>query len=120
MSIRILMEPINRPSLTLVITATTSAHQDAPCPFLAHGVLIYLDAALNADSAKRQQWMTRWMPLDFESLERRLAADDKTGEFSPGDTPGLADICFVPQVTNAERFDIDVTRYPAIERIVAR
>lgn len=34
-----------------------------------------------------------------------------------GDTPTLADICLVPQVFNANRFSIDTTRYPTIQRI---
>jgi len=31
--------------------------------------------------------------------------------------PTLADLCLVPQVFNARRFNIDMSRYPTIERI---
>lgn len=47
----------------------------------------------------------------------RLATDPRTGKLCFGDTPTLADICLVPQVFNANRFSIDTTRYPTIQRI---
>ena len=40
-----------------------------------------------------------------------------TGTFAHGDTPGLVDICIVPQVFNAQRYECDMTRYPTITRI---
>jgi glutathione S-transferase len=49
-----------------------------------------------------------------------LGNDPDAGEFCHGDTPTLADICLVPQVFNAERFDCDLSPYPTIRRIVNR
>jgi len=43
-----------------------------------------------------------------------------TGEFCHGDAPTLADVCLVPQVTNARRYKIDLEPYPTIVRIDAR
>ncbi|WP_252180349.1 hypothetical protein [Endozoicomonas sp. 4G] len=34
-----------------------------------------------------------------------------------GDTPTLADICLIPQVDNALRFNVPLTDYPKIQRI---
>jgi maleylpyruvate isomerase len=43
----------------------------------------------------------------------RLAADNP-GPFCFGAAPGLADICLVPQLGNARRFKVDVTRFPRL------
>jgi maleylpyruvate isomerase len=50
----------------------------------------------------------------FESIERRLASTP--GALCYGDAPTLADICLVPQVFNARRFGVDMTRFPLIAR----
>jgi glutathione S-transferase len=39
--------------------------------------------------------------------------------FCHGDRPGLADIALVPQVVNAERYQLDMSPYPTIFRIFA-
>jgi glutathione S-transferase len=46
-----------------------------------------------------------------------LAKDKATGRFCHGDTPGLADICLVPQVFNSKRYSLDLAPYPTISRI---
>ncbi|HUA50540.1 MAG TPA: glutathione binding-like protein, partial [Candidatus Sulfotelmatobacter sp.] len=40
-----------------------------------------------------------------------------TGTFCHGDEPGLADVCLVPQVFNARRYDLDLKPYPTLMRI---
>ena len=42
------------------------------------------------------------------------------GEFCVGDAPSLADVCLVPQVYNARRYQCDLEPYPTIRRIDAR
>ena len=41
------------------------------------------------------------------------------GRFAFGEAPGLADICLVPQLGNARRFGVDVTRFPRLLAIEA-
>jgi glutathione S-transferase len=36
----------------------------------------------------------------------------QTGEFSYGNSVTLADICLVPQVFNAKRFEVDMNQFP--------
>lgn len=44
-----------------------------------------------------------------------------SGLFAAGTTsPSLADICLVPQIYNAKRFNIDLSSYPTIMSIVSR
>ncbi|WP_321815880.1 MULTISPECIES: maleylacetoacetate isomerase [unclassified Paraburkholderia] len=80
-------------------------------------VLKYLKHTLGVDDAAKDAWYRHWIESGFETLEARLASDARTGKFCFGDTPTLADLCLVPQVFNANRFKIDTTRYPTIQRI---
>lgn len=52
--------------------------------------------------------------MDFLPFEKML----QDGEFCHGDSPGLADICLVPQVYNARRFECPLDAFPRIVQIV--
>ena len=80
-------------------------------------VLRYLADPLGHDPAAVGHWFNHWIAQGFGALEQLLAADDQTGAFCHGDTPGLADICLVPQVFNASRYTLDMAPYPTIGRI---
>lgn len=62
-------------------------------------------------------WYQHWIAEGFVALEAWLAGDAATGKFCHGDTPGLADICLVPQVFNALRYKCDMSGYPVSMRI---
>lgn len=80
-------------------------------------VLKYLKHTLKVGDEAKDAWYRHWLESGFESLEKRLANDSRVGKLCFGDTPTLADLCLVPQVYNARRFNLDVSRYPTIERI---
>ena len=80
-------------------------------------VLKYLKHKVGVADEVKDAWYRHWIELGFESLQANLARGGKAGRFCLGDTPTLADICLVPQVFNAQRFNVDVSRYPAIARI---
>ena len=82
-------------------------------------VLRYLHVPLGHDQTAIETWYNHWIDAGFAAFERLLAADPRTGSFCHGDAPGLADIALVPQVVNAERFRLDLARYPTIVRIFA-
>ncbi|WP_027856939.1 maleylacetoacetate isomerase [Marinobacterium jannaschii] len=81
-------------------------------------VLQHLGGELGLDKAAQGDWYRHWLAEGFKALEALLAGQDK--QFCCGDAPGLADICLVPQVYNARRFELDLTPYPNIRRIDAR
>ena len=82
-------------------------------------VLKYLVHTLKLDEAAKLEWIRHWMRLGLATFEAHLARDSGTGRFCHGDTPTLADCCLVPQVFNAERFEVDLAPYPNIVRIAA-
>ena len=80
-------------------------------------VLRYLAKPLGHDEATIGVWFNHWIAKGFEGLERILSTDDQAGTYCHGDTPGLADICLVPQVFNSWRYKLDLAPYPTISRI---
>lgn len=83
-------------------------------------VLKYLTAKLGLDEAAKLAWYRHWIAEGFGALESLLADSLATGEFCHGDTPTLADLCLVPQVFNARRFECELNGYPTIRRIAER
>lgn len=80
-------------------------------------VLNYLTGPLGLDEAAKQQWYEHWIAEGFRPLEQVLASDPRTGRFCYGDAPTLADICLVPQVFNAQRYNCPLDDYPTVMRI---
>ena len=81
-------------------------------------VLKYLVGELGVDEPTKLAWYRHWITEGFDALESLLTRPAGTGQFCHGDTPTLADLCLVPQVFNAERFDCNLSAYPTIRRIV--
>lgn len=78
-------------------------------------VLGYLRQQLGQDDAGINDWYRHWVNISFTALEARLMI--VAGKFCFGDEITLADVCLVPQVYNALRFNVDLTPYPNIERV---
>jgi maleylpyruvate isomerase len=81
-------------------------------------VLKYLEFELGLDEARRTAWYRHWIAEGFGPLETLLARS--AGDFCVGDAPSLADVCLVPQVYNARRYECDLAPYPAIRGIDER
>jgi maleylpyruvate isomerase len=69
--------------------------------------------ALGHDEGAVNQWARDTIEEGLAAFEALLPAH--SGSFCFGDTPGLADICLVPQLVNARRFGVALTS----ERILA-
>lgn len=80
-------------------------------------VLQYLGTQLGVEEPDRLAWYRHWIHTGFRALEAELAASPDTGRCCHGDDVTLADLCLVPQVYNANRFDVDLAAYPVIRRI---
>lgn len=74
-------------------------------------VMKYLKGPLGADEAAVKAWYAHWVREGFEAIEALLPDD---GPFAFGDLPTLADVCLVPQVFNARRFEVPLDAFPKI------
>ncbi|MBE0380191.1 maleylacetoacetate isomerase [Pseudoalteromonas prydzensis] len=80
-------------------------------------VLKYLSGELGVDDEAKNAWYRHWVEVGFEKLEQLLNSNH---DYCVGDKPSLADVCLVPQVFNAYRFNVDMTAYPKIAAIYER
>ncbi|MDP4535022.1 maleylacetoacetate isomerase [Alkalimonas collagenimarina] len=78
-------------------------------------VLQYLTQTLQLTEQQKIDWIHHWLQTGFQALEQRLATT--SGEYCFGNELTLADVCLVPQVYNALRFQLDMTPYPIIQSI---
>lgn len=70
------------------------------------------------DQAGILAWTQRWITDGFDTLEPMIARYGKG--FAFGDQPTLADCCLIPQVYSANRYEVDLTPYPAIHAVAER
>ncbi|MBV6305311.1 maleylacetoacetate isomerase [Candidimonas humi] len=83
-------------------------------------VLKYLKHEMKVSEENKNAWYKHWVEVGLASVEAMLAGHPATGDFCHGDRPGFADLCLVPQVANARRFDCDLSGMPTIVRIEGR
>ena len=108
----------------LPATATDRAHVRAialtsACdihPLQNLRVLQYLVKELGLTEEQKNTWFRHWCYNGLLAVER-LVLQGSPGQFCHGDTPGLADICLVPQLMNARRVDTDLSGMPNLLRI---
>lgn len=81
--------------------------------------LRYLETELHADEKQRRRWYLHWVELGLTTFQRVLEGARQEGPFCLGREPTIADLCLVPQLANARRFDAPLDRYSrliAVER----
>lgn len=77
-------------------------------------VMNYLKAEMAQSEDAVNAWYGHWIHQGFAGLERLVAAHSAAGEYCFGDRPSLADACLVPQIFNAQRFNIDISAFPRL------
>ena len=78
-------------------------------------ILGYLKSEFGADDAAIAKWYRHWIVEGFAALEAMAPEQELFG----GDLPNLADVCLVPQMANARRFDTPLDAFPKLVRIDA-
>ena len=83
-------------------------------------VLKYLVHGVHASEESKTAWYHHWVRGGLEAFERQLAllAEERAREgmapsrYCWGDAPTLADCCLVPQLFNAQRFQVRLDNLP--------
>ena len=75
-------------------------------------VLKYLGEELKAD---KRSWSHYWIKKGLQACEDFLKS--KAGSFCFSDELSLADLFLIPQLYNANRFDVNIKQFPILERI---
>ncbi|MFS4437460.1 maleylacetoacetate isomerase [Paracoccaceae bacterium GXU_MW_L88] len=82
-------------------------------------VLNFIKSEYGLDQKGADAWCQHWIAEGLAACEAIAAAQDHGGDFVFGDTPGLAEICLVPQMFSADRFGLDTTPYPRLRAVHA-
>ena len=83
-------------------------------------VLDYLKNNFTVDDHKKTAWYHHWLIKGFDSYEYYAKQFEEFGDFSLGKDFSLADVCLIPQVYNAIRFELDMINYSRIMSIYNR
>jgi maleylacetoacetate isomerase len=78
-------------------------------------VLNHLKSELGTQREAVEAWYRHWIEQGFAAIEQLIEA----APFCFGNTATVADICLVPQIFNARRYDMDIARFPKIARVEA-
>ncbi|MGH8328399.1 MAG: maleylacetoacetate isomerase, partial [Steroidobacteraceae bacterium] len=82
-------------------------------------VLNYLRSPLRQDEAAVSAWYRHWIAEGFGALEEEARRGDGDGRHMFGTQVTLADVCLVPQMFNARRFECNVEPFPTLRAICA-
>lgn len=66
---------------------------------------------------QKMQWIQHWITTGLTALEQLLTINKCAGNFCFGDQPTLADICLIPQLFSAKRFECDLAAFPTLTSI---
>jgi maleylacetoacetate isomerase len=77
-------------------------------------VLKYLKHELGRSQEEVDRWYAHWIREGLPALE--AMAKPKAGKFLFGDVPTGADVCLVPQLYNARRFNVPIDDFPTLLR----
>ena len=91
-------------------------------------VLKYLVHEMGASDEAKTGWYAHWVRSGLEAFERQLALLDAErmadglppSEFCWGDAPTLAECCLIPQIFNAQRFNVNLDGLPRLMGVAER
>jgi len=86
-------------------------------PLIVPRIRNYLANVLKVDETGRTAWIQHWLGAGLQAMEELLAEKNPTGKFCHGDSPTVADICLVTQVTPAQLFKTNLEPFKRVMRV---
>lgn len=80
-------------------------------------VLNQLKTQFAANETQKNKWYHHWLKTGFDAFEMQLHSLQRSKPVCFGDTLTLADVCLIPQVYNAYRYEFAMNDYPLIKSI---
>lgn len=110
------------PSTAVGCAAVRAMALDIACeihPLSNLRVLRYLSRTLSIAAEQRQSWSQHWVMTGLQALETVCAQHSAAGRYCYQDSLSLADVCLIPQLANARRYDCDLSPFPTLMAIEA-
>lgn len=79
-------------------------------PLNNSGTLAYVRGALEQQDHAVNAWYAHWIVTGLEAIEAMIAP----GPYAFGDQVTVADLCIVPQLANARRFNVPIQQFPRL------
>jgi maleylacetoacetate isomerase len=103
------LDPTKRAQARAIAEIVNSGIQ----PYQNTNVLKRLTEELGEE--KKNEWLQFYLGKGFRSIEAALR--ETSGKYCVGDDITIADLCLIPQVYGAKRFNVDLTNCPNVRRI---
>jgi maleylacetoacetate isomerase len=112
------LEEIARNPRLLPADPVTRAHTRAMALIVAcdihplnnSGTLAYVRGSLQQQDPAVNTWYAHWIVTGLEAIEAMIAP----GPYAFGDQVTIADVCIVPQLANARRFNVPIKQFPRL------
>ena len=80
-------------------------------------VFKYLEEELGVDQKAKLAWICTWLENGLAAVEQLVLNVGHSESYCLGETPGIADLCVIPQLYNARRIDYDPSLCPTLVEI---
>ncbi|MCO7227217.1 maleylacetoacetate isomerase [Pleionea sp. CnH1-48] len=80
-------------------------------------VLKYLAGPLSVADEQKNQWYAHWITEGFKAVESLASQYSDKGPFCFGRELSMADMCLIPQIYNAHRFNVPLDAFPRLVSI---
>jgi maleylacetoacetate isomerase len=86
-------------------------------PLIVPRIRHYLLDDLKLSQDQLLGWIRHWFGAGLQAMETLIAEHPESGRLCHGETPTIADIGLVTQVTPAQTFGLDLAPYPLVMRV---
>lgn len=105
------LDPVKRCKARAIAEIINSGVQ----PYQNTNVLKRLVAEIGEE--KKNEWLQHYLKKGFRAIEAALV--QSSGKYCVGDDLTIADLCLVPQVYSAHRFNVSLEEFPNVLRVNA-